>query len=86
MRTTVDIPEDLYRQAQSKAAQTGIPVGELVACVLRRALGETPPGKRQRMSFPLVHSARPGVLSVQQVPDAEEAAALQEDATRARAL
>ena len=86
MRTTVDIPDELYQQAESKAAREGIPVGHLIAQALRLALGQTPMGGRQRIAFPLHHSARRGTLSVEQVRAAEEAAARQEDAARAGAL
>ena len=86
MQTTVDIPDELYQQAESKAAREGIPVGHLIARALRRALDETRMGGRQRIAFPLHHSARPGTLNVAQVRAAEEAAAQQEDAARAGAL
>ena len=86
MRTIVDIPDDLYQQAELKAAREGIPVGLLIAQALRLALGQMPRAGRQRIAFPLHHSARPGTLSVEQVRAAEEAAVQQEDAARAGAL
>lgn len=86
MRTTFDIPDELYQQAESKAAREGIPVGDLIAQGLRLALRETPVAGRQRIAFPLIHSARPGTLGVEQVRAAEEAAAQQEDAARGGAL
>jgi hypothetical protein len=86
MQTTVDIPDELYQQAESKAAREGVPVGQLIAQALRLALDETRVGGRQRIGFPLHHSACPGTLSVGQVRAAEEAAARQEDAARGDAL
>ena len=86
MRTTLDIPDELYQQAESRAAREGIPVGDLVAQALRLALGETRVGGRQRIAFPLHRSARPGTLSVEGVRAAEGAAAQQEDAARAGTL
>jgi hypothetical protein len=86
MRTTLDIPDELYQQAESKAAREGIPVGDLIAQVLRRALVETRLGGSQRIAFPLLHSARPGALSVEEVRDAEDALAEREDAARAGPL
>ncbi|MGD0900730.1 MAG: hypothetical protein ABR915_23100 [Thermoguttaceae bacterium] len=86
MVTTVEIPDELYQQAESEAAREGIPVGRLIAEALRLALGQTPIASRQRIAFPLHHSAQPGTLSVEQVRVGEEAAAQQEDAARARAL
>jgi hypothetical protein len=86
MRTTVDIPDELYQRMESKAAQDGVPVGDLIAEALRSALHETPIAGHGRITFPLLHSARPGTLSPDQVRAAEEAAAQQEDASRAGAL
>ncbi len=82
MRTNVDIPDELYRQAESKAAQEGIPMGALIAQGLRLALSEMRMGGRERIAFPLHHSARPGALTVEDVRAAEEGAAQQEDAVR----
>ena len=86
MRTTLDIPDELYQQAEWKAAREGIPVGALIAQALRQALGETHLGGGQRIAFPLHHSARPGTLSVEEVRDAEDMVAEREDAARAGPL
>jgi len=82
MRTTVDIPDELYHQAESTAAREGIPVGILIAQALRVALNRTPPADRGRIVFPLHHSARPGALSAAQVKAAEETVFQQEDIAR----
>jgi hypothetical protein len=86
MGMTVDIPSELYEQAELRAAREGIPVGEVISQALRVALGEAQPAGRQRIVFPLHHSARRGVLSVGDVRAADEATVQQEDAARARAL
>ena len=86
MRTSIDIPDELFQLAESKAARQGIPVADLIAQELRLALHEPPVTSRQRIVFPLIHSARPGTLGAEQVQAAEEAAAQQEDAARAGAL
>jgi hypothetical protein len=86
MKTTVDIPDELYQQAESKAAREGVGVGDLIAQALRVTLRETPHAGRQRIAFPLVPSVRPGTLGVEEVRAAEEAAVQQEDAARAGAL
>ena len=41
---------------------------------------------RQRIAFPLHHSSQPGTLTVEEVRAAEDAAARQEDASRAGSL
>jgi negative regulator of replication initiation len=86
MQTTIDIPDELYRQVESKAAREGVPVGHIITRTLRLALGETPLAARQRIAFPLHHSTRPGTLSVEEVRAAEEAVAQEEDASRAGSL
>jgi len=86
MRATVGIPDELYQKAKSKAAREGIPVGDVIAEGLRLALGETRAPGRQRLAFPLHHSARPGALSAEAVRAAEQAADEQEDAARAGTL
>ena len=86
MRTTVDIPDELYQQARLKAAREGVPVSDLIAQALRLALDQAPLAGRQRIAFPLHRSARRGALGVEQVRVAEEAVAQQEDAARAGAL
>jgi hypothetical protein len=73
MRTTVDIPDDLYQLADSTAARVGIPLRELITQGLRLALSESRPvGGDKRIAFPLLHSAQPGTLSVEEVGAAED--------------
>ncbi len=86
MRTTVDIPDELYQRAESRACQEGVPVSHVITQALRTALRETPPAGRHRIIFPLIHSAQPGTLGVEQVRAAEDAAAQEEDAGRAGTL
>ena len=40
MRTTIDLPDDLHRVAKAIARDEGRTVSEVVAILLRRALGE----------------------------------------------
>jgi len=62
MRTTLDIPDETYRQLKIKAANEGIPVRQIV---LRGIQNELEPSKTQRiqkLKLPLIRSARPGTL------------------------
>jgi plasmid stability protein len=61
MRTTIDIPDDTYRELKIKAAREGKPVREIV---LRGIQDELEGEKRQvrKLKLPLIHSARPGTL------------------------
>jgi hypothetical protein len=61
MRTTVDIPDPLYRRLKSRAARERRSVKELI---LRGVQGELEPRRkrsaRRRISLPLIRSKRPG--------------------------
>lgn len=63
MRTTVDIPDPLYRKLKAKAAENGCSVKELI---LRGAEHELAPvrHKRRRIIHPIVPSKQPGTLNI----------------------
>ncbi|MFZ0309155.1 MAG: hypothetical protein WAL89_13365 [Candidatus Sulfotelmatobacter sp.] len=64
MRTTVDIPDPLYRELKGKAASEGRSVKELIL----RSVEEELKGRRsranRRVSLPIVRSKRPGSLKL----------------------
>lgn len=66
MRTTVDIPDTLYRELKSKAAQEGRSVKELILRSvegdLRHPTGLMRNGKNPRIRLPILESKEPGVL------------------------
>jgi hypothetical protein len=87
MRTTVDIPDELLRQAKMRAAMEGVRLRDLIEKGLRLALAT--PSTRvalRRVEFPLHHSRRPGALSAEDVRLAEEQMHRDEDASRASAV
>jgi len=59
MKTTLEIPDDLFREAKAKAALEGIKLKDLVARGLKREVwGEARVGKKRRRASkpePLVH-------------------------------
>jgi hypothetical protein len=62
MRTTIDIPDETYRDLKIKAAQEGTPLRQIVLRGIQRELegaGEKPVRKLQ---LPLIRSSRPGTL------------------------
>ena len=64
MRTTVDIPDPLYRELKGKAATEGRSVKELI---LQGVEAELRPNRRKRgrrVSLPLIRSKRPGSLQL----------------------
>jgi len=62
MRTTVDIPDPLYRELKGKAASEGRSVRELIL----RSVEETLRGSHRprRVKLPIVASKRPGSLKL----------------------
>lgn len=63
MRTTVDIPDPLYRELKGKAAREGQSVKELILRGVEREL-KNRDRKSKRVSLPIVHSRRPGSLEL----------------------
>lgn len=48
MRTTIDLPDDLHRQALSIARDTSRTLSEIVAELMRRGLGQGKPAQTSR--------------------------------------
>jgi hypothetical protein len=61
MRTTVDIPNPLYRQLKGKAASEGRSVKELVLRAVQLELRDAP-RKSPRRKAPVIKSKNPGSL------------------------
>ncbi len=59
MRTTVDIPDPLYRELKGKAASEGRSVKELILRGVEREL-KHPRARSSRVTLPIVRSKRPG--------------------------
>ncbi len=64
MRTTVDIPDSLYRDLKSKAAREGRSVKELILRGVEIELQLTPRRRRRPVSLPLVRSKQPGTVAL----------------------
>jgi hypothetical protein len=63
MRTTVDIPDALYRALKKKAAHEGHSVKELLLRGVEQELRAKPKSSRKRRP-PIVDSDRPGTLKL----------------------
>ena len=63
MRTTIDIPDPVYRRLKSRAAREGSSTKQLILRAVERVLREHG-GKRRRkrVRLPIVRSKRPGTL------------------------
>ncbi|KAA6458184.1 hypothetical protein DYQ86_19880 [Acidobacteria bacterium AB60] len=64
MRTTVDIPDDIYRDLKIKAVQEKLPVRQIILRSIQRELGANESQPVRKLQLPLIHSARPGTLSL----------------------
>jgi len=63
MRTTVDIPDPLYRRLKAEAAGRGCSVKELVLRGVREELGSGEETRKRRAAkLPIIDSKRPGWL------------------------
>ena len=62
MRTTVDIPDAVYRRLKARAASEGSSVKALILRGVARVLEEKPRTSHRRVTGPIVPSKRPGTL------------------------
>ena len=85
MRTTIDLPDELFRQAKAKAAQDGMKLKDLIVRFVQQGLGHgAPPSsatrRRQRSELPVARPATGRTLKaltnaeIQQLLDEEETA------------
>ncbi|HEY3628554.1 MAG TPA: hypothetical protein VGL00_19860 [Terracidiphilus sp.] len=65
MRTTVDIPDEIYRELKIKAAREGTALRQIVLRGIERELrpGEEQP-ERRKFQIPLIRSNHPGTLHI----------------------
>jgi hypothetical protein len=64
VRTTVDIPDPLYRELKGKAASEGRSVKELILRSVEEELKSRRSRANRRVSLPIVRSKRPGSLKL----------------------
>jgi hypothetical protein len=62
MRTTVDIPDAVYRRLKARAAREGSSAKALILRGVARVLKEQPRTSRRRVTGPIVRSKRPGTM------------------------
>ena len=64
MRTTVDIPDETYRELKILAAREGKPVRQIVLQGIRRELEGAGERTVRKLQLPLIRSSRPGKLEL----------------------
>lgn len=64
MRTTVDIPDEMYRQLKSRAAREGRSTRALILNGVREVLKAERRKAGPPVSLPIVRSKRPGAVAL----------------------
>jgi hypothetical protein len=62
MRTTIDIPNALYRRIKARAAAEGKPAKALILAGVEQVLSGQAPERRRKLKLPIIKSQRPGSL------------------------
>jgi len=62
MRTTVDLPDPLFRQVKSVAALRGSTLKEFIQDALQQAVTSDRRTRRRKVTLPLIRSKQPGTL------------------------
>lgn len=62
MRTTIDIPDPMYRRLKARAAKEGRSVKSLILQGTEQVLASNASPQRRAVRLPLVRSKRPGTL------------------------
>ena len=62
MRTTVDIPDPVYRRLKARAAREGRSAKELILRGVEQVLKVEPRSSDRRVKLPIVPSKRPGTV------------------------
>ena len=64
MRTTVDLPDPLFRQVKSMAALRGSTLKEFIQDALQHAILNQTKGREHTVKLPLIRSKHRGALSL----------------------
>jgi plasmid stability protein len=64
MRTTVDIPDRLYRRLKTRAAREGRSAKALILEGVEQVLDAKATGAGRRVVLPIVPSRRPGIMRI----------------------
>jgi hypothetical protein len=64
MRTTVDIPDPVYRRLKSRAASEGSSAKQLILLGVKQVLKESRRKSRRRVKLPIVRSKWPATLEL----------------------
>jgi hypothetical protein len=66
MRTTIELPESVYRKGEKVARTQGVTIEEFIVRAFERELKAEPdvPSRTKRVTLPLIPSKEPGTLDL----------------------
>ena len=64
MRTTVDIPDPIYRELKARAAAEGETIKALLVRGAEAVLSQQKKRSPRRLRFPILNSGKPGTLDI----------------------
>ena len=64
MRTTIDIPDPMYRRLKTRATGEGRSAKALILEGVEHVLKARPRARRRQVKLPIVSSKRPGALRI----------------------
>jgi len=64
MRTTVDVPDPVFRKMKATAALRGVSLKEFLLIAVEHEMEKKPAKKEHRVKLPLIRSKRPGTLNL----------------------
>lgn len=64
MRTTIDLPDALFRKMKATAALQGISLKQFITYAVEAEISNRQEGSGYRVKLPLIHSKRPGTLDL----------------------
>jgi hypothetical protein len=66
MQTTIQLPDEVYREGERIARSKGFTLEQLIVKTLEREFSNEDAGSltRNRVTLPLIHSSQPGILDL----------------------
>ena len=64
VRTTIDIPDAMYRRLKARAADEGRPAKALILRGVEQVLKSKPRARGRQVTLPMVRSTRPGTIRI----------------------
>ena len=64
MRTSIELPDELFREIKVVAAQRGVSLKEVIRTAVENELTKSTVSHARRVKFPILDSQEPGTLSL----------------------